>query len=210
MPIALEKMIYTLKTTVTALSIAALLIPSAQAVENSDPAPKVTAVEHIDINRYAGKWYEIARLPMFFQRNCASDVTATYRLETTKSGGPATIMVDNRCRKANGEMIGSIGQAQPLSASNSQLQVTFLPTFLRWLPVGKAPYWILKIDEDYTTALVGNPEHKYLWLLSRTPQISDETYQNYIHEAQKQGFDTTKLIRTVQNTSTHSSQGLTQ
>jgi len=147
---------------------------------------------------------------MFFQRNCASDVTATYSLEPTKSGEPAKIKVDNQCRKSNGEIIGSIGQAQPLSVSDSKLQVTFLPKFLRWLPIGKAPYWILKIDESYTTALVGNPEHKYLWLLSRTPQISDTTYQSYIHEAQKQGFDTSKLICTIQNNSSLSTQGLVQ
>ena len=210
MPITARKMTYMFKTAVMTLFITALLNPSAQAEGNSNAFPKVTPVEHIDLNRYTGKWYEIARLPMFFQRNCASDVTAAYSVEPTKSGDLAKIKVDNQCRKSHGEIIGSIGQAQPVSISNSQLQVTFLPKFLRWLPIGKAPYWILKIDESYTTALVGNPEHKYLWLLSRTPQISDATYQSYIHEAQKQGFDTSKLIRTIQNNSSLSTQGLVQ
>ena len=131
----------------------------ANATDNKSSTTKVTAVKKIDINQYAGKWYEIARFPMFFQRNCASDVTATYSIDKTDS---SKIIVDNQCRKSDGKMIQSIGQATAADASNSKLQVTFLPKFLRWLPIGQAPYWILKIDDDYQTALVGNPEHKYL------------------------------------------------
>jgi apolipoprotein D and lipocalin family protein len=168
----------------------------AHAADSESKIPAVTTVQKIDINQYAGKWYEIARLPMFFQRNCASDVTATYTIDKTDT---SKIIVDNQCRKSDGKMIQSIGQAMPVDASNSKLQVTFLPKFLRWLPIGQAPYWILKIDDHYQTALVGNPEHKYLWILSRTPHISETTYQSYVDEARRQGFDVSKLQRTPQN-----------
>ena len=172
----------------------------AKAADNEPKIPTVTTVQKIDINRYTGKWYEIARFPMFFQRNCASDVTATYGVDTRDS---SKIIVDNQCRKSDGTIIQSIGQAKPIDASNSKLQVTFLPKFLRWLPIGQAPYWILKIDADYQTVLVGNPEHKYLWILSRTPQISEATYKTYVDAAHHQGFDVSKLQRTTQTMSTH-------
>lgn len=171
-----------------------------KAADSEPKTPSVTPVQKIDINHYTGKWYEIARFPMFFQRNCASDVTATYSIDKADS---SKIIVDNQCRKSDGTVIQSIGQATPIDASNSKLQVTFLPKFLRWLPIGQAPYWILKIDADYQTALVGNPEHKYLWILSRTPQISEATYQSYVDEARRQGFDVSKLKRTAQTTSIH-------
>ncbi|MFI4919992.1 MAG: lipocalin family protein [Legionellales bacterium] len=171
-----------------------------KAADNEPKTPPVTPVQKIDINHYVGKWYEIARFPMYFQRHCASDVIATYGVDKADS---SKIIVDNQCRKSDGTVIQSIGQATPVDASNSKLQVTFLPKFLRWLPVGRAPYWILKIDADYQTALVGNPEHKYLWILSRTPQISETTYQSYMDEARRQGFDVSKLKRTTQTINVH-------
>lgn len=170
-----------------------------QAADNQQSIPEVKTVQKIDINRYVGKWYEIARFPMFFQRDCASDVTAKYSFDKTN---PSTIIVDNQCRKSDGTIIQSVGQAIPTDASNSKLEVTFLPKALRWLTFGKAPYWILKIDDNYQTALVGNPEHKYLWILSRTPQISEATYQSYVEEARRQGFEISKLQRTIQSTTT--------
>lgn len=172
----------------------------AQAADHDPTLPPVTAVQHIELNRYVGKWYEIARLPMFFQRKCASDVSATYSIDKADA---SKIIVDNQCRKSDGKIIQSIGQATPIDGSNSKLRVTFLPKFLRWLPMGRAPYWILKIDNDYQTALVGNPERKYLWILSRTPQISEATYQSYVDEARHQGFDVSKVTRTTQTTSIH-------
>ncbi len=154
----------------------------------------VTSVKHIDLQQYLGKWYEVARLPMFFERNCADNVSATYSLNPD-----ASIKVDNQCRKDNGKVMQSIGEAVPVDATNARLSVTFLPKWLRWTGLAKAPYWILKIDEHYTTALVGNPDHRYLWILSRTPQIDPVTYQAYLQEAQRQGFDTRKLIVTQQH-----------
>jgi apolipoprotein D and lipocalin family protein len=150
-----------------------------------------STVQHIDLQRYAGTWYEIARLPMFFQRNCARDVTATYSLNAD-----GTVKVDNRCIKANGDTMQADGQASVVDASNSKLEVTFLPEFLRWLPFGQGDYWILKIDPQYQTVLVGSPDHEYLWILSRRPQLDQQTYLDYVEAARQQGYDINQLQRT--------------
>ncbi len=94
--------------------------------------------------------------------------------------------------------MGSIGQAHAVDASNSKLKVTFLPSWLRWLPVGEGDYWVLKLDSQYQTVLVGSPNRKYLWILSRQPQLDEQTYMSYVDAARKQGFDITQLQRTIQ------------
>lgn len=151
------------------------------------------AVPSVDLNRYAGKWYEIARLPMFFQRNCASDVTATYTLKPS-----GAIEVNNQCIGKDGKMMQSIGEASKNGDSGSKLKVTFLPKGLRALPIGKADYWILALDDNYQNALVGTPDQKYLWILSRTPTMSDSVYNQYVTIAKQQGYDVSKLQKTVQ------------
>jgi apolipoprotein D and lipocalin family protein len=191
-----------MKITLSKVLIASSVLISVGAIQsvfaenvNADKVIKpVTSVKNIELPRYLGRWYEIARLPMFFERHCAGHVTATYSLNPD-----STIKVDNQCLKKNGNMMQSIGQAMPVDESHAKLSVTFLPTWLRWTGFAKAPYWVLKIDENYTTALVGEPSRQYLWILSRTPQIAPATYQEYVAEAQRQGFDTSQLIVTKQN-----------
>ena len=150
------------------------------------------SVNQLDLNRYVGTWYEIARLPMYFQRNCASDVTATYSLNPSGS-----IKVDNRCNKADGSTIQSIGEATKANETGSELKVTFLPEGLRWLPLTKADYWVLALDDTYQHALVGTPNHKYLWVLSRTPSMDEAAYQSLLSTAKNQGYDIDKLQRTM-------------
>lgn len=157
---------------------------------------KPTPVAHVDLAKYAGKWYEIARLPMYFQRNCASDVTATY---TANPDG--SIKVDNQCQTAQAQTLESIGKATKNGDTGSQLKVTFLPKGLRWLPFGKANYWVLALDNDYKYALVGTPNQKYLWVLSRTPTMPESIYNSYVGLAKQQGYDVSKLQKTVQTPS---------
>lgn len=144
-----------------------------------------TTVDSVDLKKYAGTWYEIGRLPMYFQRNCASDVTATYTEKTDGSG----IVVTNKCADADGSSIVADGLAKPVDNTGSKLKVTFLPSWIRWLPVGRADYWVLARDADYKTALVGTPDKDYLWLLARSPNISQETYAKYRQIAQQQGYN---------------------
>jgi apolipoprotein D and lipocalin family protein len=155
------------------------------------PASQPQTVSQVDLQRYLGTWYEIARFPMYFQRKCASDVTAAYGLLNN-----GNVSVVNQCRQTNGETMASEGEANAVDSSNSKLKVSFLPQGLRWIPFTKGDYWILKLDDNYQTALVGAPNRKYLWILSRNPTLDEQTYQQYVEAARQQGFDTSKLMRT--------------
>lgn len=151
-------------------------------------------VDYVDVERYMGKWYEIARLPMPYQQQCVADVSANYHLNADGS-----ITVINRCQKSDGGWSVSEGLAKAVSQDNSKLTVTFLPKWLRWLPVGDAPYWVMALDDDYQSAMVGQPSREYLWILSRTPVLDGNTYQAYLDKAVAQGYKLDGLIETVQD-----------
>lgn len=180
------------KTTTETLSVK----PSAIIHNKSANTP--TTVDSVDLKKYAGTWYEIGRLPMYFQRNCASDVTATYTEKTDGSG----IIVTNKCADKDGADIVADGLAKPVDDTGSKLKVTFLPSWIRWLPVGRADYWVLARDADYKTALVGTPDKDYLWLLARSPNVSQETYAKYRQIAQQQGYDLKEFKLTPQTNQT--------
>ena len=174
----------------------ALLMSSAYAQDSAtatqnNPSADPKAVDAIDVQKYAGTWYEVARLPMYFQRNCVSDVQAKYSLNADK-----TIRVKNQCMNKEGELDVSEGVAYPQNDGNSQLKVSFLPKGLRWVPFSKGDYWVLRVDEDYQVALVGGPSHRYLWLLSRTPDMDEAVIEDYLNTAKAQGYVLSKLIRT--------------
>lgn len=150
----------------------------------------VTAIPSLDLKRYLGRWYEIARLPLKFEDDAATDITAHYSVNFN-----GKILVDNRCFDKNDRPKQAIGEARPTDETNAKLKVNFLPAALRWLPFTDGDYWVLKIDPEYRVALVGTPDRKYLWVLARESAISDSTLEDYLAEARRQGFDLTKLIR---------------
>jgi apolipoprotein D and lipocalin family protein len=149
----------------------------------------VTPVPRVDLHRYLGRWFEICRLPLKWEDETATDITANYSLNDS-----GAVRIDNRCFDADGQPSQAIGEASPVDETNSRLKVTFLPPALRWIPIGKADYWVLKLDADYQVALVGSPNRKYLWVLSREPALDQATLQLYLAEARRQGFDLTTLI----------------
>ncbi|NDK39953.1 hypothetical protein DT603_14000 [Pseudoxanthomonas gei] len=155
--------------------------------------PELATVASIDLPRYLGTWYEIARLPMRYEPEDFRDITAEYSLQDN-----GKVRVVNRATNGKGEHEESVGEASALDGSNSRLEVTFLPEGLRWIPFTKGDYWIIKIDDAYTTALVGSPDRKYLWLLARQPQIDAATTQQFLDDARAQGFDLGELIHTPQ------------
>ncbi len=145
------------------------------------------AAANVDLKRYAGKWYEVARLPIRFENKCKSDVTADYSIR--KNG---TIEVRNRCRKTNGhvtEIVGTAHQAEK-SASNAKLKVSFFWPF-------SADYWILDLDPEYRWALVGTSNRKYLWVLSRAPQLDPTIYKKLLSRAQELGFNIERVKATA-------------
>ena len=154
-------------------------------------------VPHVDFARYAGKWYEIARLPNRFENSCEGEVTADYNLRPD-----GTISVLNSCRRADGTLSHANGVARIADKSkpNSMLKVRFAPAFLSFIPQVWGDYEIIALAPDYSYALVGDAERKYLWILSRTPELSDSAYNELVEEAKSQGFDVSRLQKTRQLT----------
>ncbi|WP_228256301.1 lipocalin family protein [Acinetobacter wuhouensis] len=155
----------------------------------------LAAVPKLELSQYLGLWYEVARKPMYFQKECKSDVTARY---TVNEYG--NVAVDNRCMTHDGKELRSLGEAfisnEPF---NSKFKVSFIPEAIRWLPVARGDYWVLKIDPQYQMALVGEPKRKYLWLLSRNPHPDEAQVTEFLRYAQSVGFSVKDLIRTKQN-----------
>ncbi len=160
--------------------------------EKKDKAP-LRVVPSVDLSRYAGLWYEIARLPNRFEEKCAGDVTAEYTPR-----GADRLKVVNRCRKKDGRMTEAEGVARLADkrGPNSRLKVRFAPSFLSFLPFVWGDYQIIELAPDYSYALVGDPGREYLWILSRTPRMDEEAYQKLLESASSQGFDVSRLIQT--------------
>lgn len=149
-------------------------------------------VAALDLQRYAGAWFEYARLPTPTESVCASDVTAHYA-----PNGDGTLRVLNRCLDRAEVRHDVRGVGRPGDAPG-RLEVTFAPAWLHWLPFVWAPYWVLDIDSDYRHALVGTPDRRHLWLLSRAPTIERPTLQRMVELAEAEGFDIERLHRTAQ------------
>ena len=148
--------------------------------------PGLPVVDHVVLERYAGVWYEIARLPNRFQKQCICNTKAEYTL--TDAG----VRVRNSCVRVDGktDTIEGIAQVVP-GSGNAKLRVSFFRPFY-------GDYWILALDQDYEWALVGTPDRKYLWILSRAPHLADEVQQAIIARAAELGFAVEKLEFTPQ------------
>ena len=174
-----------------ALAAAAFTASEARAQVNGDSVQPVTPVDTVDLARYAGRWYEIARLPNSFQSKCTGETTADYEL---LSNGQFRVV--NQCRQADGTLKRAEGRARlaDRDGPTSKLKVRFAPAFLSFLPMVWGNYWILDLTPDYSAVLVGDPSRKYLWILARAPTLPDTTYQRLLATASRQGFDVSRLI----------------
>ncbi len=148
----------------------------------------MTVAPSIDLLKYAGRWYEIARLPNRFQKKCGGDTTATYTLRPDGKIG-----VLNQCRRSDGRVASIRGTARPADPAgpNTKLKVTFFWPFA-------GDYWVLDVDPDYRWALVGEPGRKYLWVLSREPRLDDRVLDRLLDRAKHEGYDVARLLRTPQ------------
>ena len=166
--------------------LATLLLSLLHTLALAQPQSPVVSVPSVDLTRYSGKWFEIAAFPMFFQRHCIADTTAEYAPMPD-----GAVSVHNRCRTDSG-IDDATGTATVVEGfDNSRLKVSFFWPF-------KADYWVLGLDPEYRWAVVGNPNRKYLWLLSRTPQLPPALLEASLAAATAQGFDLSQLRYTVQ------------
>lgn len=185
------------KFILTAVLPALLLIPSIISAQknNSDKQAEVKAVSSVDLKRYSGKWFEIARYSNKYQKNCIGNTTATYAL---KENGKITVA--NECLRKDGTTIDAKGEGKIVDKeSNAKLEVRFAPGFLAFLPSVWGDYWIIDLDEKYQYAAIGDPKREYLWILSRTPKLNDAVYQNILRRIESMGFKPGKLVKTPQN-----------
>ncbi|MET4679048.1 lipocalin family protein [Stenotrophomonas rhizophila] len=151
-------------------------------------AVPVTSVEALDMDRYAGQWHEIAHLPVSFQKKCVGDITATYSLRAD-----GRISVHNACRVAEGDRVAADGVARPVEGHPGQLQVRFVPDWLSWVPLVWADYWVIALDPEYQWAVVGEPDRKYLWILSRSPTMDTALFGQLKARAEAMGYDLAPL-----------------
>jgi apolipoprotein D and lipocalin family protein len=162
------------------------------AAHASDPPLRV--VDSVDLTRYAGRWYETARLPNTFQDQCTGDVVVHY---APRADGRIDLL--NQCRTAGGQVDSARGIARKAGdgKSSARLEVRFAPAILSFLRSVWGAYWIIGLGPDYTWAVVGTPSRKYLWILSRTPEMSAPSYDRAIAIAKGNGFDVTRVVKTT-------------
>ena len=152
----------------------------------------VRTVPKVNLERYAGEWFEIARYPNRFQRDCVGDVAARYSLRTD-----GRIDVTNRCRQADGTFKDAKGVARVVdTATAAKLKVRFAPAFLSFLSAVWGDYWVIGLAPDYSWAVVGSPDREYLWILSRSKTLPTAQYDAAIATARANGFDPARLAPT--------------
>lgn len=177
----------------TAVAAVALLGMKAYVAAKAARSTLAT-VDSLDVSRYVGKWYEIARFPNRFERKCAGFTTATY---TALPDG--SVKVENRCRRHDGgtELAEAIAH-QVGGPDSPRLRVRFAPAALSFIPLVWGDYWIVDLDPAYTLAAVSEPGRDYLWILSRTPQVEQARYDALLARLSAQGLDVGRLVLTAQ------------
>jgi apolipoprotein D and lipocalin family protein len=156
---------------------------------SSSYSSTVRTVDYVDLNQYQGTWFEISKFPNRFQRGCL----ATKAQYSIRNDGKVAVL--NSCKTPKG-----INQAKAIASvadkkSNSKLKVSFVPFFNRF-GLFAGDYWILDLANDYSYVLVGSPNRKFLWILSRTPELEENIIENLKAVAIREGFDVEKLVDT--------------
>ena len=150
--------------------------------DDQDKLP-VTTVEAVDLERYVGLWYEIAKIPNRFQKKCERGTTAKY---TLREDGRITVL--NQCFESDGNLDDAEGLAKIVdTVSNAKLEVSFV-SFLGWRPFW-GDYWVIGLDENYRWAIVGTPDRKYGWVLARTPELDETTVEEIFAILAENGYE---------------------
>ena len=176
-----------------AVAMAAAMALHADAAR-AQTLPPVRTVPLVDLDRYAGDWFEIARFPNRFQRQCTGDVRATYK---RLPDGQTEVV--NRCRTADGETVAR-GVARVVDEKTfAKLKVRFAPSWLSWLPMVWGDYWVIGLAPDYSWAVVGDPGRDYLWILARAAHLDEASVAAARAAARNNGFDVERLVQTSQS-----------
>lgn len=170
---------------------AVMLLPlllTACTTQKGNTMKPLETVHYVDLSSYAGQWYEIARYPNSFQKGCVGS-RATY---TLRDDGRLTVVNECYDKSLTGRLRSVKGKAWTVDkGTNAWLKVSFFWPFA-------GDYWIIDLGREYEYAVIGHPERKYLWILSRSPKMAEEVYHSILMRLQRQDYDTTKLIRTEQ------------
>lgn len=151
--------------------------------------PALETVQKVDIARYVGRWYEIARLPNWFQKDCIESQAEYTALENGR------IKVINSCRAKDGKEESVEGLARIEDpVSRAKLTVNFVPAWLRWTGIGEGDYWIIDLSPQYEWVVVSEPRRKYLWILARKPELEPAVFGSITQRLKERGFDLSALI----------------
>ena len=147
-----------------------------------------TTVKELNLNRYLGTWYEIARFPHSFEKNMVG-VTATY---SQRDNGKIRVLNEGFKKTLDGKKTRAEGKAKiPNKKEPGKLKVSFFLNFY-------ADYYVMELDENYQYAMIGSSSDKYFWILSRTPQMDAKTYEMLLEKARQRGYNLKKLIKVPQ------------
>ena len=179
-----------------AKSAALILIATAAQICSAQLAP-ITPISSLDLQRYQGTWYEIAKYPNKFQAMCIKSTSAQYAIQAS-----GTVSVSNSCTDKTGATNKVVGEARLVGADknpqSATLQVRFAPAWLSWLPIVWGDYWVIAIDPQYQWSIVSEPKREFLWVLSRSKQLDANTWATIEAQIKRAGLDVSKLEKTIQ------------
>ncbi len=171
------------------ISLMLIILASSLVVSGKEPSP----VDNVDLVQYQGRWYEIAKLPNWFQKKCVKNTTASYKLRED-----GYISVINRCIEEDGHVNQVEGKARIVDKqSNAKLEVSFA-RFL-WKNWFWGDYWVIGLADDYSWAIVGGPNYKYAWILAREKRLDNSTLVEIFDILDHQGYKTDKFEFTLQD-----------
>ena len=155
---------------------------------------ELRTIPALNVPRYMGTWYEIAKYPNRFQKKCVKDTLADYALLANGS-----LQVTNRCTLESGEVDVVVGVGRQVGEARSpKLEVRFAPEWLSFIPWVWGNYWVVDLDPEYQLVAVSEPKREYLWILARTPTVNPRAYEELVARLEKQGLDSRKIVLTRQ------------
>jgi apolipoprotein D and lipocalin family protein len=166
---------------------------------NAQQVAPLQAISSLDLQKYKGRWFEVAKYPNRFQSMCAKATSAQYALQ---DGG---VSVLNTCTTDKNQVTQVMGEARPIgkvtneSLSPAQLEVAFAPKWIRWLPAVKGSYWVVAIDPNYRWSVVSEPKREFAWILARETKLTEADKQAVFAALRAAGLDEKRLEWTIHN-----------